>query len=83
MVGVFVAKGADGVRVAVTGAGDERRVPLQARSRRRWPAASTPSALDGVTVPADELMSDMHASAEYRANLIVVMAKRAVARANG
>ena len=34
-------------------------------------------------VPADSLMSDMHASAEYRANLVTVMAKRAVARANG
>ena len=40
-------------------------------------------ALDGVKLSADGLMGDIHASPEYRANLIVVMAKRAVAQANG
>ncbi|TIM34850.1 MAG: carbon monoxide dehydrogenase, partial [Mesorhizobium sp.] len=40
------------------------------------------AALNGVKVPANDLMSDIHASADYRANLIVVMAKRAVAAAN-
>ncbi|RVC61731.1 carbon monoxide dehydrogenase, partial [Mesorhizobium sp. M2A.F.Ca.ET.046.02.1.1] len=40
------------------------------------------AALDGLKVPAKGLMSDLHASAEYRANLIAVMAKRAVAAAN-
>ena len=39
----------------------------------------TPGALDGITVPADELNADAEASAEYRAHLCVVMAKRAVA----
>jgi carbon-monoxide dehydrogenase medium subunit len=34
-------------------------------------------------MPTAGLMSDIHASADYRANLIVVMAKRAVAAANG
>jgi aerobic carbon-monoxide dehydrogenase medium subunit len=41
------------------------------------------SALDSVKVSAKNLMGDIHASPEYRANLIVVMAKRAVAQANG
>jgi carbon-monoxide dehydrogenase medium subunit len=35
----------------------------------------------GISVSADGLMSDIHASAEYRANLVKVMAKRAVAKA--
>jgi carbon-monoxide dehydrogenase medium subunit len=39
--------------------------------------------VDGVKIPADGLMGDIHASPEYRANLIGVMAKRAVAQANG
>jgi len=81
IVGVFVAKGKDGVRVAVTGAGDEgvfRSKPLETALAKSFEA----SALDGVTVPAGDLMSDMHASAEYRASLITVMTKRAVAKAN-
>jgi carbon-monoxide dehydrogenase medium subunit len=41
------------------------------------------SALDGLTIDATELNSDMHASAEYRAHLVMVMAKRAVAAAGG
>ncbi|MGN6767257.1 MAG: FAD binding domain-containing protein, partial [Rhizobiaceae bacterium] len=41
------------------------------------------SALEGVTVPSKKLMSDIHASSDYRAALVVVMAKRAVATANG
>lgn len=81
MTGVFVAKGADGVKVAVTGAGDDgvfRAGEIEAALSRQFDAA----ALEGLTVPAANLMSDMHASADYRANLIVVMAKRAVAAAN-
>lgn len=80
MTGVFVAKGDDGVRVAVTGAGDDGVF----RSREIEEALAgnfDASALEGVTVPADRLMSDIHASAAYRANLIVVMAKRALASA--
>jgi carbon-monoxide dehydrogenase medium subunit len=82
MTGVFVAKGKDGVRAAVTGAGDEgvfRAKEVEAALTKKFDAA----ALDGVTVPSGSLMSDMHASADYRANLVVVMAKRAVAMANG
>ena len=81
IVGVFVANGADGVRVAVTGAGDSgvfRSKEIEAALATNFDAA----ALNGVKVPANDLMSDIHASADYRANLIVVMAKRAAAAAN-
>ncbi|WP_192183525.1 FAD binding domain-containing protein [Mesorhizobium amorphae] len=81
IVGVFVAKGKDGVSVAVTGAGDDgvfRSKEIEAALAKNFSAA----ALDGVKVPAKNLMTDLHASAEYRANLVAVMAKRAVAAAN-
>lgn len=81
IVGVFVAKGKDGVRVAVTGAGDEgvfRSKEIEAALAKKF----EPSALEGTAVPSKDLMGDLHASPEYRANLIVVMAKRAVAQAN-
>ncbi|MFT3986479.1 FAD binding domain-containing protein [Aestuariivirga sp.] len=77
MVGVFVAKMKDGsVRVAVTGAGPGVfRVPeMEAALAKSFKS----SALDGVQVKARGLNSDMHASAEYRAHLIGVMARRAV-----
>lgn len=77
MVGVFVAQMGDGsVRVAVTGAGPGVfRVPeMEAALSKKFAASS----LDGVAVKAKGLNSDMHASAEYRAHLITVMAKRAV-----
>ncbi|MBN9242764.1 MAG: xanthine dehydrogenase family protein subunit M [Mesorhizobium sp.] len=82
IVGVFVAKGKDGVRVAVTGAGDDgvfRAKPLEAALAKNFNA----SALDGVKVPASSMMSDIHASADYRAHLVTVMAKRAVSDAAG
>lgn len=82
MAGVFVAKGSDGVRVAVTGAGDNgvfRSAEMEAALSSSFDAA----ALDGLTLPSDGMMSDIHASADYRANLVVVMAKRAVAAARG
>ena len=77
LVGVFVAKTAAGVRVAVTGAGDSgvfRASALEQALSSNFSA----SALNGVAVSADGLMSDIHASAEYRAHLITTMAKRAV-----
>ena len=80
LVGVFVAKTAGGVRVAVTGAGDSgvfRATALEAALSSNFSA----SGLDGASVSADGLMSDIHASAEYRAHLITVMAKRAVSAA--
>jgi len=82
MTGVFVAQHGDGVRVAVTGAGENgvfRATELEARLAGSFDEA----ALQGATVPSSGLISDIHASAEYRANLIVVMAKRALAAANG
>jgi carbon-monoxide dehydrogenase medium subunit len=77
LVGVFVSKGPAGVRVAVTGAGANgvfRASALEAKLAADWSAAS----LAGATVSADELNSDLHGSAEYRAALIPVLAARAV-----
>jgi carbon-monoxide dehydrogenase medium subunit len=79
IVGVFVAKTSGGVRVAVTGAG-----PSAFRVKSFEDALAknfAPSALDGLTVPAAGLNSDIHASAEYRAHLVGIIAKRAVAAA--
>jgi carbon-monoxide dehydrogenase medium subunit len=79
IVGVFVARTAGGVRVAVTGAG-----PCAFRVRAledKLNAKFAPEACDGVTISADGLNSDLHGSAEYRAHLIGVLTKRAVAAA--
>jgi aerobic carbon-monoxide dehydrogenase medium subunit len=80
MVGVFVSQDKSGkVRVAVTGAGPSVfRVPEMETALER---SFTPDALAGVTVGAKGLNSDMHGSAEYRAHLVNVMARRAVAAA--
>ncbi len=79
MIGVFVAKTKAGVRVAVTGAGNGvfRVKAMEDALAKNWSAA----ALDGVSVPASQCNGDIHGSAEYRAHLISVMAKRAVAAA--
>jgi carbon-monoxide dehydrogenase medium subunit len=78
IVGVFVAKTASGVRVAVTGAGPcvFRVKALEDRLAANFSAA----ACDGVSVPASGLNTDLHGSAEYRAHLITTLAKRAVAQ---
>ncbi len=77
IVGVFVSRGPQGARVAVTGAGAcvFRATDLETRLAADWSAA----ALAGASVSADGLNSDLHASAEYRAALIPVLAGRAVA----
>jgi carbon-monoxide dehydrogenase medium subunit len=76
LVGVFVAKGAGGVRAAVTGAGGGvfRSKPVEAALAKSF----SPDALASVTVPAEGLTSDPFGSAEYRAHLVVVLARRAV-----
>jgi len=77
IVGVFVAKTADGVRVAVTGATHvaHRGPRLEAALNANFSA----DAVDGVELPVESMNSDIHASAEYRAHLVKVMAKRAIA----
>lgn len=77
VVGVMVASSGNTVRVAVTGAGSKVfRVPAMEAALAK---SFAPASLDGISVPADELNGDSEASAEYRAHLIGVMAKRAVA----
>jgi aerobic carbon-monoxide dehydrogenase medium subunit len=77
IVGVFVARTLAGVRVAVTGAGPGVfRVP---EMEAALAASFTPDAIKDITIPDGGLNSDIHASAEYRAHLVGVMARRAVA----
>lgn len=77
LVGVMVAVGADGVRVAVTGAGSGVfRVPAMEEA---LVDDFSPASLDGIAVDSDGLVSDVEGSADYRAHLVTVMAKRAVA----
>ena len=80
IVGVMAAETAGGVRVAVTGAASS--VFRVAAMERALAANWSPDALAGIIVPADKLNADMHASAEYRAHLITVMARRAVQAAS-
>ncbi len=81
LTGVFVAKTNSGdVRVAATGAsqsGVMRLAAIEQALKANWSA----SALDGITISAAGLLSDIHGSADYRANLIKVMAQRAVTAA--
>lgn len=79
VAGVFVAAGAGGVRVAVTGAGPSvfRAPEMEEALARRF----APESVAAVSIPPDGLNADIHASAEYRAHLVTVMAKRAVAAA--
>ena len=80
LVGVFVADTAAGPRVAVTGAGPGVfTVPAMERALA---GDFSPHVLDGITVPEGNLSSDLHGSADYRAHLVSVMARRAVAAAN-
>ena len=81
LAGVFVAKFAGEVRVAITGAGPSvfRAGALESALKTNF----APEAARAVKVPADDLNTDLHASAAYRAHLIPVLAARAVAKANG
>ena len=81
IVGVFVAEMNSGMRVAVTGAGPYafRGAQMEEALGRRFDASSVAE----ISISADGLNSDLHASAEYRAHLVTVMAKRAVVAAMG
>jgi aerobic carbon-monoxide dehydrogenase medium subunit len=78
---VFVTKTRAGdVRVAATGASENgvMRIPaIEAALKANWSAG----ALDGVTISADSMLTDIHGSSAYRANLVKVMAQRAVTAA--
>lgn len=78
MVGVFAAQTANGARVAVTGAGSDgvyRQSDMEAALDNNW----APGALAGIQIGSGGLLSDIHGDAVYRANLVKVMAGRAVA----
>ena len=77
LTGAFVSRTAAGVRVAITGAGESgvfRHAGLEAALADSF----APDAVDGVAIAAGELLSDLHGTPEYRANLIRVMTRRAV-----
>jgi carbon-monoxide dehydrogenase medium subunit len=80
LVGVFVSKRGADIRVAVTGAGGDgvfRVTAFEEALKKRF----APKSLEGLTVSPDGLNGDIHGSPEYRAHLIGVLAKRAVAKA--
>jgi carbon-monoxide dehydrogenase medium subunit len=77
VVGVLVAQTKAGVRVAVTGAGPS--VFRVARMEEALSRDFSVKSIEGITVPADEMNNDIHASAAYRAHVVGVLAKRAVA----
>jgi carbon-monoxide dehydrogenase medium subunit len=79
MVGVFVAKTKGGVRVAVTGAAScvYRESAMEAALAKSF----SPDALANIKVSPSKMNSDLHGTAEYRAHLVTVMARRAVAAA--
>lgn len=82
LVGVFVSKRGSEIRVAVTGAGSNgvfRVKSFEEALKKRF----SPKSLEGMSIPADGMNADIHGSAEYRAHLVGVLARRAVAEAIG
>jgi carbon-monoxide dehydrogenase medium subunit len=80
LVGVFVSKRGSDIRVAVTGAGSNgvfRVKSFEEALKKRFAAKS----LEGMSIPATGMNSDIHATPEYRAHLVGVLARRAVAKA--
>ena len=82
LVAVFVARFADGVRVAVTGA-SESGVFRWTEAERALSDNFSPEAVQGLSVPADGMIGDLHGSPDYRAHLVGVITRRAVAAAAG
>ncbi|MEM7720929.1 MAG: xanthine dehydrogenase family protein subunit M [Pseudomonadota bacterium] len=80
LVGVFVAKYADGVRVAVTGASSDG-VFRWAEAEAALGGSFSADAVAGLSAPSGDMISDLHGSGEYRAHLVKVMTGRAVAAA--
>ncbi len=80
LVGVFVAKFADGVRVAVTGASSDG-VFRWAEAEAALSANFSKAAVDALAVPGGNMIADLHGTAEYRAHLVKVLTGRAVAAA--
>ena len=81
LVGVFVAKYADGVRVAVTGA-SENGVFRWTEAEAALSANFSADALADLSVDAADMIADLHGSKAYRANLVKVLTGRAVAAAS-
>lgn len=81
LVGVFVSRGAAGVRVAVTGA--KASVYRSPELEQALSQSFTPEAAKAVRLPTEGMNVDLHAGAEYRAAMVSVMAGRAVAIALG
>lgn len=81
LVGVFVARTSDGVRVAVTGA-SENGVHRWSEAEAALSSDFSVVALDGLSVGADGMINDLHGSGAYRAHLVAVLTKRAVAAAS-
>ena len=78
MAGVFVARLKDGsIRVAVTGAGNDG-VFRWGEAEQALAGNFAPEALQGLSIPVSGMMGDIHGSPEYRANLVAVMARRAM-----
>ena len=80
LVGVFVSKRGPDIRVAVTGAGANgvfRVKSFEEALKKRF----SPKSIEGMSIPATGMNADIHGSAEYRAHLVGVLARRALAKA--